>query len=104
MSGGKTVFHAECVAAAKTVGGPLLRHDAEPVRQNGDATKRLVVKMDVEAAEWDSLLHASDETLQRIDQLAIELHGMHEAQHIEVVKRLKHFFHIVHLHFNNILA
>ena len=69
--------------------------------RNGDATKRLVVKMDVEAAEWDSLLHASDETLQRIDQLAIELHGMHEAKHIEVVKRLKQFFHVVHMHFNN---
>ena len=29
--------------------------------KNGDANKRLVVKMDVEGAEWNSLLHASDE-------------------------------------------
>ena len=99
---GKTVFHAECVAESrKTEAGRIFDTLQNQFARNGDAAKRLVVKMDVEAAEWDSLLHASDETLQRIDQLAIELHGMHEAQHIEVVNRLKQFFHIVHIHFNN---
>jgi hypothetical protein len=100
--GGKTVFHAECVAETrKTEAGRLFDTMQNQFARNGDAAKRLVVKMDVEAAEWDSLLHASDDTLQRIDQLAIELHGMHEARHIEVVKRLTQFFHIVHIHFNN---
>jgi hypothetical protein len=69
--------------------------------KNGDASKRLVVKMDVEGAEWDSLLHAPDETLQRIDQLAIELHYINEARFLKVVQRLKQFFHIAYLHFNN---
>ena len=69
--------------------------------RNGDAKKRLVVKIDVESAEWDTLLHASDDTLRRIDQPAIELHFMNEPKHIEVVKRLKQFFHIAHLNFNN---
>jgi hypothetical protein len=100
--GGNTVFHAECVAdTRKTDEGRLFDSMQNQFAKNGDDTKRLVVKMDVETAEWDSLLHASDETLQRIDQLAIELHGMHEPRHIEVVKRLKQFFHIVHIHFNN---
>jgi hypothetical protein len=100
--GGKTVFHAECVAETrKTEAGRLFDTLENQFARNGDATKRLVVKMDVEAAEWDSLLHASDETLQRFDQLAIELHGMHESKHIDVLKRLKQFFHIVHVHFNN---
>jgi hypothetical protein len=100
--GGNTVFHAECVAdTRKTEEGRLFDSMQNQFAKNGDDTKRLVVKMDVETAEWDSLLHASDETLQRIDQLAIELHGMHEPRHIEVVKRLKQFFDIVHIHFNN---
>lgn len=101
-STGKTVFHAECVAAARKVEeGRLFDSMESQFAQNGDASKRLVVKMDVEGAEWDSLLSASDETLDRFDQLAIELHYMNEPRHIEVVKRLKQFFHIAHLHFNN---
>jgi hypothetical protein len=101
-STGQTVFHAECVAdTRKTEDGRLFDSMESQFTRNGDANKRLVVKMDVEGAEWDSLLHASDETLDRFDQLAIELHFMNEPRHIEVVKRLKQFFHIAHLHFNN---
>jgi hypothetical protein len=69
--------------------------------KNGDLDKRLVVKMDVEGAEWDSLLQVPDETLQRIDQLAIELHFVDQKDFVKVVRRLKQFFHVVHLHFNN---
>ncbi len=69
--------------------------------KNGDARKRLVVKMDIEGAEWDSLLHASEETLNRIDQLAIEMHYVDKPQFVEVVRRLKRWFHVAHLHFNN---
>ena len=98
----KTTFHAECVAdVRKDEDGRVFDSMANQFARNGDGAKRLVVKMDVEGAEWDSLLHTSDETLERIDQLAIELHFMNEPKHIEVVKRLKQFFHIVHLHFNN---
>ena len=100
--GGDTVFHAECVGhTAWTDQGRVFDTIQNQVARNGDANKRLVVKMDVEGAEWDSLLHASDETLQRIDQLAIELHFFDRKDFVKVVRRLKQFFHVVHIHFNN---
>ncbi|MGH9175477.1 MAG: hypothetical protein ACRD1H_14020, partial [Vicinamibacterales bacterium] len=99
---GDTVFHAECVGdRPKTEERRVFDTMAGQFAKNGDANKRLVVKMDVEGAEWDSLLHASDATLQRIDQLAIELHFFDKRDFVKVVRRLKQFFHVAHLHFNN---
>ena len=69
--------------------------------KNGDTRKRLVVKMDVEGAEWDSLLEASDETLDQINQLAIEMHYVENPKYVRVVERLKQRFYVAHLHFNN---
>jgi hypothetical protein len=99
---GETFFHAECV-------GPLLKLEKgrvfdtvhNQIAKNGDTRKRLVVKMDVEGAEWDSLLATPDEMWDQIDQLAIELHGVNEERFLTVVQRLKEFFYLAHLHFNN---
>ena len=100
--GGDTVFHAECIGdAAKTEDGRLFDTMQNQLAKNGDATKRLVVKMDVEGAEWDSLLHAPDATLDRIDQLAIEFHYINDQRYVQTVQRLKQFFYVAHLHFNN---
>ena len=62
----------------------------------------LVVKMDVEGAEWDALMQASDATLQQIDQMAIEFHFVNEERFVAVLKRLREFFHVAHLHYNNV--
>jgi hypothetical protein len=101
--GGNTVFHAECVAeTTRTEEGRPFDTMENQFARNGDASKRLVVKMDVEGAEWDSLLHASDATLDRIDQLAIELHYINEERFVKALQRLQQFFHVAHLHFNNV--
>ena len=99
--GGHTVFHGECV------GGEPATMDGRPFdtlenqfAKNGDGARRLVVKMDVEGAEWDTLMRTPDAVLQRIDQLTIELHGV-RARFIDVVVKLKQFFYIANLHFNN---
>jgi hypothetical protein len=100
--GGDTVFHAECIGdAAKTEDGRLFDTMQNQLAKNGDATKRLVVKMDVEGAEWDSLLHAPDATLDRIDQLAIEFHYINDERYVKTVQRLKQFFYVAHVHVNN---
>jgi hypothetical protein len=73
------------------------------VSRNGDAGRRLVVKMDVEGAEWNSLLATPPELLDQIDQLTIEMHDLSAdvwTQHL-VVAKLREHFHIAHLHFNN---
>ena len=101
--GGDTVFHAECVAdVSKTEDGRPFDAMEHQVAKNGDAGKRLVLKMDVEGAEWDSLAHASDAMLDSIDQLAIEFHYVHEQRFVTVLRRLKQFFHVAHLHYNNV--
>jgi hypothetical protein len=100
---GRAVFHPECVGTkTATIDGRPFDFPEHQFERNGDTGKRLVVKMDVEGAEWDTLAQASDSTLDRIDQLAIELHGVEDPDRLAaVIKRLKQFFYIASLHFNN---
>lgn len=100
--GGMTTFHGECVGEDRGLKeGRIFGTLAEQIAANGDAGKRLVVKMDVEGSEWDSLLGAPEQVLQRIDQLAIEFHGFDRARFLKVVHKLKRMFHVAHLHWNN---
>jgi hypothetical protein len=101
-SGGHTEFHEECIGPSSTVeDGRLFDTLERQFAKNGHAGLRLVVKMDVEGAEWDSLLKAPDRVLRQIDQLSIELHGVKDDKTVEVLKRLHQFFYVAHLHFNN---
>ena len=45
------------------------------------------MKIDVEGAEWDSLMATPDAVLDSIDQLAMELHGVNEGRFISTVFR-----------------
>jgi hypothetical protein len=101
--GARTVFHGECVAGEPaTIEGRPFDTLERQFAKNGDGARRLIVKMDVEGAEWDTLLQTPDAVLQRIDQLTIELHGVHEQERfIAVVMKLKQFFYVANLHFNN---
>ena len=104
-AGGQTVFHEECVGTeAETIDGRLFDSVENQISKNGDAGRQLVVKMDVEGAEWDSLLQANDAVFDRIDQLTIEMH-MDQFQDFDrfnaVVEKLKRFFFVANLHYNN---
>ncbi len=57
--------------------------------------------MDVEGAEWDTFLRAPDALLDRIDQLSVEFHGASDERFIAAVLKLKRFFYVANLHFNN---
>ena len=99
---GKTVFHGECIGTvAEVQDGRPFDTLAGQIAKNGDDGKTLVVKIDVEGAEWDSFLTAPSNVLHRIDQMAVEFHGFDQPRFIEAVLRLKHFFHVAHLHWNN---
>jgi hypothetical protein len=109
-SGGMTVFHEECVSdTRKTVEGRVIDTIANQFAKNGDSSKRIVLKIDVEGAEWDSLSSAPDEVLQQIDQMVVEFHWQQgeqaawtgEEKYLRVVQRLKQIFEIGHIHFNN---
>ena len=101
--GGKFDYHDECVGpkAEQRDGKPFdtIEHQLE---KNGDKDKQhLLVKIDIEGAEWDSLLATPDDVLDRIDQLPMEMHGINEEKFVQVVRKLKQHFYPVSLHFNN---
>jgi hypothetical protein len=102
--GGRFVFHNECVGARREI-VESRRFDsiAAQIAANGDAGKRILLKIDVEGAEWETLLAAPDSLLDRIDQMAMELHlgDSPVAKSLELIRRLKTRFHLVNLHFNN---
>jgi hypothetical protein len=107
---GDTEFHAECVGdSTATEDGRVFDTVQNQLTRNGDASKRIVLKIDVEGAEWDTFLSISDDILSRIDQMAVEFHWIEDEQfrwvqdprYLKVVQRLKQFFEVAHLHFNN---
>lgn len=101
--GGNTVFHAECVADKPFTDkdGRLFDSPENQFRKNGDAAKHLVMKIDVEGAEWATFMAAPDSVIDQIDQLAVEFHGSGEQRFTDAILRLKRFFYIANLHFNN---
>jgi hypothetical protein len=95
-------FHAECVGAnPDTLDGRPFDTLANQIARNGDTSKRLVVKLDVEGAEWAALLATPDSVLEAIDQMPMELHGVNEPRMIDAVRKLKRTFYLANLHFNN---
>ena len=71
------------------------------LRKNGDDMKTLVLKIDVEGAEWDAFLNTPDEVLDRIAQLIVEFHGVDEERFVVAAWKLKKLFYVAHRHFNN---
>jgi hypothetical protein len=100
--GGRFVFHNECVGDRREM-VESRRFDtiAGQIAANGDSGKRLLVKIDVEGAEWDSLLATPDHVLDRIDQIPMEMHRTNHPRAVELIRRLKQKFHLVNVHFNN---
>jgi hypothetical protein len=98
---GRSVFHDECIGPERaTIESRLFDTLSRQISKNRDRGKTLVVKMDVEGAELASLMATPDRVLDRIDQLAMEIHGV-DRRFLELVRKLKRTFYVVHLHFNN---
>jgi len=101
-NGGTFVFHDECVGHSReTMSGHAFDTIAAQIAKNGDKGKKLLMKIDIEGAEWDSLMATPDEVLDTFLQMPMELHGVNEPKFVEIVRRLKRRFHLVSLHFNN---
>jgi hypothetical protein len=68
---------------------------------NGHAATPIVMKIDVEGAEWDSFLLAPDSVFAHIDQLDVEFHHVDDPKYVATMQRLKTFFYVAHVHYNN---
>ncbi len=102
-AGGVTVFHAECIAPSRSVdeAGRVFDTFESQFARNGDGAKHVVVKIDVEGAEWQTFLDTPPEVFDRIDQLVVEFHGVDREHYLAAVRRLKQFFLVGNLHINN---
>jgi hypothetical protein len=101
-NGGTFAFHDECVGNRSSYSDSRLFDTLEnQITKNGDTGRRLIIKMDIEGAEWDSLLAAPDELLASIPQIAMEMHGFDDLKIVEALRKLKQNFYPVNLHFNN---
>jgi hypothetical protein len=101
-NGGTFVFHNECVSDRSGYRNSHFFDTLQnQIRKNGDIDRRVLIKMDIEGAEWDSLLAAPDELLASIPQIAMEMHGYDDPKIVEVLRKLKRNFYLVNLHFNN---
>ncbi|MEX2273931.1 MAG: hypothetical protein WD690_20875 [Vicinamibacterales bacterium] len=107
---GQTIFHEECVGPrTETLEGRLFDSVQNQFAKNGDGAKRIVMKIDVEGAEWDTFLSMPDATFAQIDQVSVEFHWEEgsefgwvlDERYPRAVGRLKQFFEIAHIHFNN---
>jgi hypothetical protein len=99
---GTTIFHEECVGeSTATEDGRIFDTMQSHVVRNGDSGKHIVLKIDVEGAEWGAFLTASDELLRQIDQIAVEFHGVDDQKSVAAVRRLVEFFEVAHIHYNN---
>jgi hypothetical protein len=101
-AGAKFVFHDECIGGRSAI-IENKRFDtfANQIPKNNGRNKIIVVKMDVEGAEWDSLLATPEELFSHIEQLVVEFHGIGDKKYISVLQKLKKVFYIAHVHFNN---
>src|SRR5438552_1803879 len=101
-SGGAFVFHNECVGDRTGYRKAHFFDTLEnQISKNGDISRRVIIKMDIEGGEWDSLFAAPDELLASIPQIAMEMHGFDNPKIVEVIRKLKRNFYLVNLHFNN---
>lgn len=107
---GDTIFHPECVGGTtETVDGRFFDTVKNQLARNGDQADRIVLKIDVEGAEWDSLLAVTDDMLRKTDQMAVEFHWAendamdwaHDERYLRLVTRLRAHFEVAHIHFNN---
>jgi hypothetical protein len=70
--------------------------------------KSVFLKMDIEGSEWDTLLTASDETLNSFSQIICELHDFNLITNddfynkvIKALNKLRSKFEVFHIHGNN---
>jgi len=104
-NGGNLIFHNQCIGDRTAERASRFFDTLEnQMRENGDAPesgRRVIIKIDIEGAEWDALLATSDELLSSLPQITMEMHGYNDPKILEVLRKLKRNFYLVNLHFNN---
>jgi hypothetical protein len=107
-------FKKEGVGPSKTEDRNTIENH---LNENVDSDKNLLLKMDIDGGEWDTLLHTPDSVLDLFSQIVIEVHGIgtdfseslnggevYSAtvdKKIKVLKKMNKLFYLYHAHANN---
>ncbi len=85
---------------------PELRTLPQLLEDNGHLQQgHMILKIDIEGAEWSVLANISGEYLARFDQIVMEFHDMNKIEHYEIMEKallnLNQQHQLVHVHGNN---
>ncbi len=99
-------FHFEKLGITGSKRACNMRTMNEFILRNGHKGKKnLILKMDVEGAEWDFLNEVSEETLNQFSQIVLELHWFDDRRLFDDIisglEKLNKTHQIVHVHANN---
>lgn len=92
-------FHKEGLSGFKTNNcNNFLNH----LTENGDCDRKVLLKVDVEGAEYEWLRHTNiSELANSVNGLIIEFHDVYDINLNGTLPRLQEYFNIIHLHSNN---
>lgn len=98
-------FDRKGISAGSISVAPLFTLE-DLLRENGHSgIQHMVLKMDVEGAEWGFLHSTSSDVLQQFDQIVFELHGLLKLDKQEVIlaalRKINATHQLVHIHANN---
>ena len=98
-------FHWHKIGIGGRIEGSFITIE-EMLRQNGHLENReMLLKMDIEGAEWDALYNTDVSILNKFDQILIELHDLmnicNRDVKIECLRKLTSGHRVVHIHGNN---
>ena len=72
---------------------------------NHTSNKNLILKMDVEGAEWNSILGTNENTLSQFKQMVFEFHDMYDPRYFnticKAIEKLNQTHQCIHVHGNN---
>lgn len=75
------------------------------VENHHDKMDNMILKMDVEGAEWDVFENISEDVLQKFRQIVVEFHGLCNFQRLarynRILEKINHTHQAVHYHINN---
>ena len=98
-------FARKGISAGAISVGPLFTLE-DLLRENGHiGIKHMVLKMDVEGAEWGFLHSISSDVLQQFDQIVFELHELlrieKQEEILAALRKINATHQLVHIHANN---
>ena len=98
-------YHRMGLADSHSHGDELVELEQLICRNGHDDMSMMVLKIDIEGAEWGFLNIVSGECLEKFDQIIMELHGLCElnalGNKIRCLEKINETHQLIHIHPNN---